>query len=518
MGHLRGGILLIIAVLLLATGCLALQTPAQPTQVASNTPDPFPTHRTTAAAATPSQTEGAVAAAGEPSIGDPYAPELGNTGYDVQRYTIRLTLDPAVAGIIQAHVTIEALSQLDDLSQISLDFIGFEIESVRSGEALLEYQREDDKLWVSFPRPLALGESFNLEVVYSGPPELRASKYLPFTENVGLFFKPDLQQIFVVAEPDGARFWYPCNDHPRDKALFRIELTVPEEITAAANGVLVDTQTEIPNAFPDGRAGDRFIWEHDSPMATYLATIVIGDYELFEGTSPGGTPLRSYILPQYASNYRDMQLTVGEMVDWMSQMFGGYPFETFGYATVDQVNVSLETQTLVILSGGIRETTMAHELAHMWFGDWVSLDSWADMWRNEGFATYVTALWMTRDDPAALAHVLEGWAQPFQQNPTRYPLNDPPKQALFANDSYYKGALLAHALRYEIGDEAFFGGLRTYFERYGGDTASHEQFVQVLEEASGKELDPFFEMWFAPGELPPVPGLPEEAPAPVPGG
>ncbi|HEX2979720.1 MAG TPA: hypothetical protein VHO48_05620, partial [Anaerolineaceae bacterium] len=234
-----------------------------------------------------------VGVAGERSIGDPYAPELGNTGYDVQMYTLRFAIDPAEINLA-AHATIEALSTLANLGQISLDFTGFDIGQLTVNGAPAQYSREGDKLIVNFAAPLDQGEAFTLDVEYSGAPTFTTSEYLPFVDHLGLFFNTDTQRVFALSEPDGAHYWFPCNDHPRDKATYRFELTVPEEMTGLANGRLIETHTEVPNALPSGKAGDQFIWEHDFPMASYLATIGIGEYVLIKGTSPQGIPLRSY--------------------------------------------------------------------------------------------------------------------------------------------------------------------------------------------------------------------------------
>jgi aminopeptidase N len=186
------------------------------------------------------------------------------------------------------------------------------------------------------------------------------------------------------------------------------------------------------------------------------------------------------------------------MIDWMSEMFGPYPFEAFGYVSITGLGASLETQTMVVLSeNGIGDQAkLAHEMAHMWFGDWVSLDSWGEMWRSEGFATYIQNMWLTRDNPAALEDRINLLENQISQDPRDYPLNDPPPGELFGRDSYLKGAVLVHALRREIGDQAFFDGLQTYFQEYGGATASDAQFQAVMEESSGMSLEDFFASWF----------------------
>jgi len=425
------------------------------------------------------------------SIGDPFAPELGNLGYDVIQYTIQARFDPAMRYYLEASVTIEALSTLDGLNQVWLDFIGFEIDEVSVDGAPAEYLRPEDKLVVWLPEPLAAGQSFALTVSYLGTPLQEPSRYVPFEDHSGLFFIGD-ESLYALSEPDGSRFWFPCNDHPRDKAAFRFEITVPNGYTAVANGLLLDTQSQ--------EGGDQlFIWEHDYPMATYLATVAVGEYYRVEATSPAGVPLRHYGMPIYEGVFEDQVAITGEALDWMSEKFGAYPFEAFGYVLIEGGgHASLETQTMVLLDAlMLDEKVIVHELIHMWFGDWVSLDSWGEMWRNEGFAVYMELVWETRDNPGQLANEMANLRQYLSDYGPTEPLDDLSPGNLFGIESYIKGALVVHALRQEVGNQAFYDGLRAYFQRYGGGTASDDDFQAVMEEVVGRSLEAFFQAQFS---------------------
>ena len=498
-------ILAILAVALAA--CVAPPTMPATLLPATTTPSAIvattaaPTETTVpAATAVPTETPvpTRVGAAGERSIGDLYIPEIGNTGYDVQRYTLKLALDPAVqeiGGLTQ----IEAVSTLDNLIEISLDFTGFDVQSVTLDDAPCEYSRQSDKLIVDFPAPLARGTAFRLDVAYQGAPVFEPSQYVPFVPSLGLQYPPTDQpkgSLFIVSEPDGAHYVFPCNDHPRDKATYRIELAVPEGLVGAANGKLVDTQTGVANAFPDGRAGDVYVWEENHPMASYLMTAAVGPYERLEASSPNATPLRSYVFSDQKSIFESHQEVIGPALDWMGDLFGPYPFDVFGYAQVQMMGTSLETQTLVLLGINSNESIMVHEMSHMWFGDWVSLDSWQDIWRNEGFATYITMMWEARDNPAALEEQVKQMHTMYEDHPPSDALDNPKPGLMFGVDSYYRGALLVSDLRQAMGDDAFFQGLKTYMQRYGGRTASFDEFKAVMEEAAGQPLDGAFEKYF----------------------
>lgn len=432
---------------------------------------------------TPAAESAAHSAAGERSIGDPYAPELGNTGYDVEHYTLQIALDPRQDYQVTATAILEALAVTDNLGQLSLDFIGFDIDTLLVDGQPADYWREEGKLITTLPRPLTAGQPFTLSISYQGESVQAPSPYVGFASWLGLFYARD-DTLYILSEPDGSRYWFPNNDHPRDKATYRFEVTVPEGFTAVANGALVEVRDNT------------YIWEHDYPMASYLATIAVGDYTRIDETSPAGIPLRHYTFTGSQGEFARSTEVTGEAIDWMSDLFGPYPFEEYGYVAVHAPGVSLETQTMVLLSTGmLNERTVIHELAHMWFGDWVSLHSWGEMWRNEGFATYISIMWDHRDDPDGLALEMAGIRAAMEDNDDLPPLKNPPPPDLFNGYIYFGGALMVHELRQEMGDEAFFSGLQTYFQTYGGGTASDAEFMAVMEAAAGKSLDAFFADW-----------------------
>jgi aminopeptidase N len=430
------------------------------------------------------------------TAGDPYAPELGNSGYDVIQYILNLALDPGQA-YFEGTAVITAVSTMDGLEQISLDFIGFEISEVLVEGQPATYTRLDTKLLVDLPDLLNTSDPISVSVSYSGEPTAEPTPYLPGATHLGMRYT-DPNTMFVVAEPDGARYWFPNNDHPRDKAHYRFELTVPAGLTGIANGRLVEHIDDYTHPFAENDHGELYVWEHQHPMASAFATVVVGDYRRLEGMSPAGVPIRHYVFSHSQVDETWLNTTVGEMIDWMGELFGQYPFEEFGYVSVPaSLGFLLETQTMVIMTEGAlhEEGGLMHELAHMWFGNWVSLDSWGEMWRSEGFATYLTEMWFARHNPDSLDQRMAQIEEIVRNAGSSHPLRDPPPELLFGLDVYLKGALMAHALRQEIGEEAFFSGLRRYFELYGGSTASDADFQAVLEQTAGISLDQFFSHW-----------------------
>ncbi|HLF89082.1 MAG TPA: M1 family metallopeptidase [Anaerolineales bacterium] len=492
--------LLLIFIWLLA-GCMAPPTTIPPSStpqriiiqdskptLPSPTASPRPTHTPLPI---PTETPGApppptaLPQTGERSIGDFYAPELGNTGYDAQQYTLQLALDPAQT-YIDGAATIDAIATLDNLVELSLDFSGYEIESLTVDDQPAEYTRDRGKFIITLPEPLAEGQPFTIFVDYRGAPIQTGSAYVPFIHHLGLQFLPG--NIFAVNEPDGAHYWFPCNDHPLDKATFTFEITVPAGLEAISNGVLARELS--------GEDTTTYIWEHNFPMATYLATVVVGDYEYQETASPSGIPIHYYYFADLHDPFLQTVSITGEAIDWMSEKFGPYPFERFGYISTRVIRHSLETQTMVILSENmLNEETVIHELAHQWFGDWVSMASWADMWHNEGFAVYVSLMWQTRENPDSLDIFMQNLAARVERDASSDPLGNLAPQHLFGFDSYQRGALMLHNLRRMMGDEAFFAGLQAYFEQFGGGAASREDFIGTMEKVSGMDLEAFFEDW-----------------------
>ncbi len=483
---------LAVAVITLSTTCRPAPSAMLPTAIVSaevgplSTPTLAVSHVSAQLSTNPGDDLG--------SIGDPYIPELGNRGYDVQHYTLQLTLNPEL-GLMQGTARIDVVVTVENLTQLSLDFAGFEIPEVTVDGIATSYSREAKKLWVDLPQPEAAGASLSITVAYQGAPIREASAFVGFTDALGLSFSSE-DTLYTLSEPDGARYWFPSNDHPRDKALYRFELTVPAGLTAVANGRLLEIRSPGIQAIPGGGSGQTFIWEHNFPMATYLALVAVGPFERIESASPNGVPLRHYVTADYRDEFAGAVAITGEAIDWMSQLFGPYPFEAFGYVAMDLPSTAMETQTMVILSNDlIGRKTAVHELAHMWFGDWVSPDSWSEMWRKEGFATYIALMWETRDDPEVLDSRMAEILAAVAQNEPQYPIGYPPPQHLLGYNTYFKGAAVIHALRRELGDELFFAGIRAYLQQYGGATASDAQFQAVMEAAAGRSLDTFFSDW-----------------------
>jgi aminopeptidase N len=191
---------------------------------------------------------------------------------------------------------------------------------------------------------------------------------------------------YVLGEPNVAKNWFPSNNHPTDKASYTFRVTVPKPYNVAANGVPGDA---IDN-------GDTVTYEFvaDDPMATYLATVNIEQFERVDLPGPDGLPIIHYLTVSGTEEQRAPFARYAEMIAYFSDLFGAYPFDVAGVIQVGQgLGVALETQTRPLFGTGTSEASVAHELAHQWFGDYVSLKGWNDIWLKEGLAKYGEGLW-----------------------------------------------------------------------------------------------------------------------------
>lgn len=412
--------------------------------------------------------------------------------YDVTYYRISLDVDTLVPKI-SGNVFVRGFARENNFGSVELDCgVGLVIDSVYGNGQKTAHFRVGQHITVLLPETLSAFETFETQIFYWGCPP-------SFYFRQGAFF--------TFTEPDRSKDWFPCYDEPFDKAdSSDLVLTVPYNNYVVSNGVLVDSL--------DTGSGITYHWHNSFPISTYLVSVAGTGYirwtDWYHSASGDSMPVIYYVLPEEsASAAYDFENTV-DMISFFASAFGEYPFlsEKYTMASIPMFT-AMEHQTCTsygspfITGDRMYESIVSHELAHQWWGDWVTLGTWKDMWLNEGFATYSAALYKQykygenafRDRMKVDA----GWY--FQEDSTtRYAIYDPPPGYLFGSAVYGKGAWVLHMLRGITSDSAFFNTLKAYGEKFSYGNAVTTDFTAVAESVAASELDWFFDQWvYEPG-------------------
>jgi aminopeptidase N len=252
-----------------------------------------------------------------------------------------------------------------------------------------------------------------------------------------------------------------------------------------------------------------------APMASYLTTINVAQFDLVTDAS-ASVPIRNYFEVGVGKATRALFKRQDEMIAYYESLFGEYPFDVYGALVVNtETGTALETQTLSIFGLDSvapdypeSELTIAHELAHQWFGDSVSVGDWSDIWLNEGFATYAEGLWIEHDEGSeGLAAWVRDTYEYVAGDDTIVPPGQPAADDLFNDGVYYRGALALHALREKVGDQTFFNILQTWYARHRDGNARTADFIALANELSGDDLADFFDGWLYAQDVPPIPEM-----------
>jgi len=431
---------------------------------------------------------------GAPGVGDEYFPALGNGGYDVTHYDLQLRYDPE-SGNLDGTATVLATAT-SDLSSFNLDLSGLDVGSVTVDGAAASFSRIESELTLTPARPIRRADEFTVAVAYRGTPSPIPSTALGHTG----WFTVDSGGAFTLNEPEGAESWYPVNDHLSDKATYSFGITVPEAFDVIANGESVGDVPADP-----GFVTHSFRVLH--PMASYLASVNIGHFEFEQAQGPAGLLVRNAFADAVAAEASATFARQPEMIEYFASVFGPFPFEAYGAVVVDRdLGLALENQTLSLFGRDVvgapaENETVAHELAHQWFGDSVTPSTWKDIWLNEGFATYAQWLWTEHAggptvDEQARTYVDAGFSPP----------GDPGPDDLFGGAVYIRGALTLHAVRLTVGDDAFFEMLRTWAGENRDSNVATPDFVALVNRIAGQDLEPLLTAWLYDPVQPGLPG------------
>jgi aminopeptidase N len=436
----------------------------------------------TKAGAAPAPTPGA------PGAGDPYFPKYGNGGYDVSHYRIAVSYNPA-QDMVTGTTTIIARST-KALSRFNLD-LALTPRSVKVNGVAAGFGKNGGELVVTPAAPLAQGAAMSVTVTYGGiPSSVTLNGINPWVRTP--------TGAVAVGQPEIAAWWFPSNDHPSDKATFDVSLTVPSALKGISNGILSGISTS--------GARSTWHWVENKPMATYLAFMAVGKYSLSQGKSAKGIPYYTAIaenVAPWAADIRTSLARTPKIVDWLSGVWGPYPFNSTGGLVPDaDFGYALENQTRPIYTrsfwqGGPDEYVIVHENAHQWFGDSVSLSQWKDIWLNEGFATFNEWYYSEHLGEGSGADIFNFLYTKTPDNDSFWdlPIGDPGPAALFDIAVYDRGAMTLQALRNRLGDPTFFQVLRNWVAENKYGNGSVEDFIALAEHNSGEDLTSFFQAW-----------------------
>ena len=407
---------------------------------------------------------------------------------DVLYYGLFFDLHPEKK-MFYASAEIKGVVKEKNLNTIDLNFYGnFDIKSVALNGKETNYTNKDKLISVDTDNSSL--DTFLLKINYSGTPERVGF--------VGFAFGVirDTSLVYNLSEPNYASSWFPCNDIPSDKALLDMRIENDSSKVSVSNGILVNVINKNERRI--------YHWKTIYPISTYLIAVYSSNYTHFKDSyiSLDGRDTMSidyYVLPGDVDKAKIDFKQHPDMIRFFAETFGEYPFikEKYGVAEFLWQLGAMEHQTITGVATNMVSgknyflDVYAHELAHHWWGDAVGPKSWKDIWLNEGFATYSEALYFEfRSGKSALRSTMLD----MKQRNFRGSLAEP-RPFLFSSTVYDKGAWVLHMLRWEVGDKIFFKILRDYFNKYKYSIASTEDFENVCESVSGKDLTKFFDQW-----------------------
>lgn len=429
---------------------------------------------------------------------EPYAP---TKDYDLQHSRVALRFDLEQKKVI-GDVTHTLSPVREGIDKVSFDCVGLQIQSVKVNKNEAKFSTTDKKLIVNLLKAGKIGEKYEIEIRYEGKPTKGLYFILPDKD-----YPNRPKQVWTQGESEDTRYYLPTYDYPNDRLTTETILTVPAEWLTVSNGRLVSTTDA-------GGGMKTWTWRESQPSSTYLFTVVAG--ELVEVKDAW----RNTPVTYYAPKDRGDRLTANysrtpAMIELFSRKLGvDYPWEKYAQSMVDDFvaggmeNSSATTNT----AGSLRSPKLvpeyptdedgliSHELGHQWFGDWVTTKDWGNIWLNEGFATFMETIWTEAHygkdeaDSDRWTAARQWFAQHnlYAKPIVRHDFDD---SSEFDGNAYTKGAWVLYMLRHQLGDDAFYAGLKHYLEVNREKNVVTADLIKAIEEATHINVDQFFDQW-----------------------
>ena len=435
--------------------------------------------------------------------------------YDVKHIALNLKFDWEKEQTYgTATITLSPL--VNDLRRVDLDAGLMIINSVKlagGADLTFNYVDKETLLSVDLDRVYNSGETLTFIVDYRTTGKT-VDNNLGFGGGGGLkFIKPTAdnptrrRQIWSQGESDYNRFWFPGYDSPNDFRTTELTATVEKPMFVVGNGKLVDRKD-------NGDGTETFHWKMDTPYANYLTSVVVGEYAEVKGEYLG-IPVSSYVFPSELKEGNASLSKLPLMVKFFSEKTGvKYPYPKYSETLAEgfsggMENISATTMTPTLIHDEREmldfdsESLQSHELAHQWFGDYVTCREWSDIWLNESFATYFQALWDEKSkghDYFLYENVLSNQQQYLDtwNRGTRRPIVTKyytDADALFDTYAYPRGGAVLHMLRKHLGDDLFFKSLNHYLTSNANHPVQTEELRIAIEETTGQSMDWFFDQW-----------------------
>lgn len=429
--------------------------------------------------------------------------------YDVQHYVIRVSFDRAAKTVIGD--TTVVLKPLRPLRAVELDAVGLRFRTVKleSSEAVLQHRTLGGKVIVTLDKEYSPDDTVSLRFGYTAKPA-KGVYFVNATDRHSA-------QIWTQGEPDEARHWFPSFDFPSDKATFEQIITADNGETVIGNGELLSRKKD----------GGKEVWHYkmNQPMPVYLVSFVIGKYARVE-ENYGDVPLGYYmypglepLAPKAYGRTRDMMRHFEELtgVKYPYNKYDQTMVASFQFGGMENITATTMADTEIMMADSEFGAQMvmdlvSHELAHSWFGNMVTCRNWAELWLNEGFATFFEAVYRERafGRPAYIAKVRSDVAAAMVEDTIArrriglFNLKAAEVSKLFDNPAitYNKGGVVLHMLRDQVGDENFWRGVNIYLTRHRFGSVETPDLMKAMAEASGQELGWFFDQWVYATGLP----------------
>lgn len=428
-------------------------------------------------------------------------------GFHVVDYAVSIDLPDSGSSINgDATLTVQRTNSADTLT---LDFRKLHVRRISIDDRTIRFARTDSTIGIPLPR--GIGRTFKVRIVYDGAV---TDGLIAHRDSAGRW------TYFGDNWPNRARYWIPSLDHPSEKATISWTVTAPFGQTVIGNGALVESRT-LPMA-EKRRVLAR--WRESKPITPYLMVIAAAPLvKLDLGETACGlaevarcVPQSVYVAPEQRNILPGAFNRAGDIVQFYASRIGPFPYEKLAHVQSETRYGGMENATAIFYAdglfrrGGVSEGLIAHETAHQWFGDAVTERFWPHVWLSEGFATYFAALYTqhAHGDSAFRAEMERRRSEILNDTMSvpRRPVIDTIETDLLALlnvNTYQKGGFVLHMLRSELGDSAFFAGLRRYYAQHKHGTAVTADLQAALQEASGRNLQSFFDQWLR------RPGYPE---------